>query len=510
MKHGTEPNIFGDRLRFAIEVNLLHDPDEETDAPWDSVGSWGRWRIWANGVNLCRMTLNIDGRDEDVDYVRWYLAPFFRWMADSWAPLLHESRLPGVGRIGDRRPRSAWESYVSALRTFGDEVQFDRWQAWSSRHSLRSCSEGGIVPDVMFQRIGDEIELSWGERQQPGAEFVRLDWDNGVLRAPFDCVADVMDQALGWFVTVPELKTRPWFPALEAAAEARTSLKPVSLVSWFVDSQEVPGRLTKMLLSASGGVRKWAESAVRLKWLAPLRPEVVMFGALSPEIDETAATALMGVILGARRSDDGMQALTDYVHSEPAWKSQAIWEQAYDFAEDLLDEADPDPTGPRTEIERLLSNLGVIVELCNLGWRGPRGAAIAGPSYSATIVVNSQNRFNQKTGGRRFTLAHELCHILYDQDLGTDLLHASTPWVSPSVERRANAFAAMLLMPRRRIHLQADNDHEELATQVARLADTLGTGKRALIPHLENIGEISEEEREDLQQRWYMDDEDQA
>lgn len=63
------------------------------------------------------------------------------------------------------------------------------------------------------------------------------------------------------------------------------------------------------------------------------------------------------------------------------------------------------------------------------------------------ILVNLRNSANAHTFGRRFTLAHEFCHLLFDRDVGAHLAIASGPWAPHDVERRANAFAAMFLMP---------------------------------------------------------------
>lgn len=46
------------------------------------------------------------------------------------------------------------------------------------------------------------------------------------------------------------------------------------------------------------------------------------------------------------------------------------------------------------------------------------------------------------------TLAHELCHLLVDRSKAAPLMIASTPWAPAEIERRANAFAAELLLPR--------------------------------------------------------------
>lgn len=113
----------------------------------------------------------------------------------------------------------------------------------------------------------------------------------------------------------------------------------------------------------------------------------------------------------------------------------------------MLDEADPDTGSASTRIEILLEDLGFLVKNVKLGPLGPRGVAFAGSDLKPTILVNIDNLKNKDKSGIRLTLAHEFCHILFDQSRARSLEHSSTPWASPSVEQRANAFAAMLLMP---------------------------------------------------------------
>lgn len=48
---------------------------------------------------------------------------------------------------------------------------------------------------------------------------------------------------------------------------------------------------------------------------------------------------------------------------------------------------------------------------------------------------------------KRFSLAHEICHLLLDREYGDELAIASGPWAPVAIEQRANAFAAAFLMP---------------------------------------------------------------
>ena len=49
--------------------------------------------------------------------------------------------------------------------------------------------------------------------------------------------------------------------------------------------------------------------------------------------------------------------------------------------------------------------------------------------------------------GYRFTVAHEVCHLLFDRDVGCRLAIANGPWDPQDVEQCADSFTAMLLMP---------------------------------------------------------------
>ena len=214
-----------------------------------------------------------------------------------------------------------------------------------------------------------------------------------------------------------------------------------------------------------------------------------MFGDLSPQISQAAATTLILEYLNARNENRATVRADEFDEEEPAWAVSSTWDNRYMLALDILDESDPAPNAPKTQLERLLLDLGVQWKTVRLGEFGPRGVAMAGPDVVPTILVNQDHIANEGRG-MRFTLAHELCHILFDREKAKTLLHPSTPWAPPSVEQRANAFAAMLLMPRHRARLGRHRKVEALKLEVDRLADTLGVSRSALRHHLFNIDEI--------------------
>ena len=483
--------VFGDKAHFAIE--LRHTPDTLTDIePETSRGSWGEWRLWVANINLCEFCLESNGELVELQEVRWFLAPLFVWLVENWMPLLHEKRLPVGGRFGESRPRSARAAYLSMVESAGDDFdRFRTWQAWGNRHALRAAAEGGILPDVFFQRMEDEIEISWGDRVQPGAESAAFVLEDGSARASVDGVASACYSAVEWFLELPEVQQCSWFNSLSKNwSEVRSQPAGIPALSWYLDCSPEPKSLTTTFLSAMKKLKKQLEFPGSHCWLSPLSPPIAMFGDLEPDISDGAAARLLAEYFDAQ-SDVGISSkLSDLISEEPAWSATSPWNNGYSLALEVLDEADPDSGSARTELEVLLKELGIQVRDVELGKSGPRGVAFAGSGLRPTILVNIENLKN-KHNGRRFTLAHELCHILFDQSKAKPLVHCSTPWASPSVEQRANAFAAMMLMPPYRARRPLAENVEELKHGIELMAKRMRVGRVALKRHLSNINQIS-------------------
>ena len=121
--------------------------------------------------------------------------------------------------------------------------------------------------------------------------------------------------------------------------------------------------------------------------------------------------------------------------------------------------------------------------------------AIAGEGFSPRILVNRNHPFNSNESGRRFTIAHELCHILFDRTRAKTITHISGQWANPGIEQRANAFAAYLLMPRRTLSAKIDPGPALEFADVRRLASELKVNVSALIEHLYNVDMIDDAAR---------------
>ena len=490
--------VFGTKSTFALEVRHARD-SVIGEEPEEWKGSWGEWRLWISGLNLCRFRQETAEGSVEVEEVRWFLAPLFKWIADNWMPLIHEHRLPPGGRVGDSRPRWARQAYLSMLESAGDDLErFAPWQCWASRHSLRAASAGGILPDVFVQRTEDDLEFSWGDRVQPGVGAATSLMEDGVARASVDAVAGALSSVVEWFLERQQANPASWVSELQTRwKETGQGAAGISALSWYLDSSPEPRALTEKFLTALERLKR-SLSLGQGPWLGSLSPEVAMFGDLSPNISSDAAERLLAEHVYACTDVGDSDKLTELVSSVPAWSTSSPWHNGYALARDILDEMDPDPGASMTRIERMLEDLGIRVREVHLGEQGPRGVALAGGELQATVLINLDDLRNTARG-RRITMAHELCHILFDRSHARALAHSSTPWASPAVEQRANAFAAMLLMPPTRAKLWGcRDDMAELKREVGQLADRLNVSRNALKRHLANIEEIGVDERDFL------------
>ena len=493
---------FGKPDCFALEYRLLPDPDGDAAAPAESVGSWGQWRLWVHGLNLTEHRLTLaTGAVSRQDCVTWYLAPLLRWLAMAWTPLLHEERLPGVVR----RALDGRSAYLAIASTRMDETEvFGPWQAWASRHSLRWAAEGGLVPDLFLRRLGDDIEISWGERQQPGGEAAEYVIEPGVAHVAAVDAAAALNEALMDAVSVQEWRGYEWHRHFRRRVAARPEpRKTKTALAWFLDGKPRPARLSKLFEEAvqKGGKRArfLLDGAVTAHAITQLSPAAAMFGSLSPNISEDSAIRLLAIAAGSRASGQERIPLEDHVEARPAWMAEMPWEDGYSLALDFRDALDMTETTEPVDLDGLLQRLNVGCHDESLGADGPLGVALAGPGIQPTIVVNTSHPNNGHGHGRRFTLAHELCHLLHDRDHARRIAHSSTQWAPLAVEQRANAFAAMLLMPPDAVkHAFHPRSRRPTLAEIAAMARTLQVGLRAAIQHLANLGTITEEDRDRL------------
>lgn len=481
---------FGDREHFAVRIELLPDPDEgRFSSPEESL-SWGRFDLWIQGRNLCA-----------PHGVTWYLLPLFEWFVSKWDALFHESRLPFLSEA-DISPWAQRDADVRFL-PYLSEDEADRreslWYEWTLRHGLRSAAEGGIFPDIILLREGGCVRFSWGPPPSAGTPLgCAFEHSRGEALLPLNAVCPPLYDALRR--VSDSILRRGCASALEDLSrvsalqknllELRT-VAPEERLTWLsgIGHTLEDARRKMALLKDSLGD---SFAAFALEGLSPNELALegsslasMMYGSTAPEIGEKDVLLLARSVMALPPSDVQPLRLSVSESSRP-------FLEGYEIADLLHEHLNTDTASPHAiDIEGILQGLGVYTDSITLDDECIMGVAVSRPGCAPSILVNENHEKNRTTQGRRFTLAHELCHLLLDRESGRPLAVASGPWAPRAVEKRANAFAAMFLMPKPMVDSMAAKCTED--TLVDTVAEHLKTGKLSTKWHLINLGFLPED-----------------
>ena len=501
--------LSGDTSVFAFRISFSPDPDEGRATDPAEAMSWGGFQIWVEGRNLCAHL----EEGERLDSVHWYLLPLMEWLVSNWNPLLHEERLPV-----ENKADSAWECLQKtrfpplAIEERGDEAAAweGAWYSWWTRHAILSAREGGLFPDVVFRRRRDQIEISWGGDRAVGApeHFQFLESAGGFARLPPKVVADALHDVLRHgadylFDLAPES------PRLQDMRDRVANLRAAGRhedqrLMWLAGLGADESSIHRGWRRLKGYLKEFKED-LRAPLLKAQVGELaiegscqaaMMFGSVAPNIQKSDALALARYMVGLHDPQGDPEPLREMIRHEPLSKSAGpSWEQGYELAEEIWDSvSDQMVDEGRVDIERLMQVLGVTVEEADIKDTSIRGVSFAGPEHRAGILINRMHEANAYPSGKRFTLAHELCHILFDREIGRRIAVASGPWAPRDIERRANAFAAMFLMPRVLVKEALASLTTRLDTRdgVAQISQRLRTSFEATLRHLTNLGFLDE------------------
>jgi Zn-dependent peptidase ImmA (M78 family) len=369
-----------------------------------------------------------------------------------------------------------------------------------------------LYPRVFFRRWGDQIEVSWKSTGLVGApdEF-RFAAPIGVSRHSVGEVAaalySIVKEATD--VLIERHPTSERVLALKETLEAVQQDRTQTRVEWLTGlSSERFGTIWSEARSALENVEDRIKETL-------LQPEVdrlvitasphlaVLFGSVDPDISVEDVLTLTRIMVEVYQDGDAREwprlpELEDLIEEVQA-SGLRDYEQGNRLADGYLHDLEINDE-ERIDIEELLTSFEIRLDRLALSDEGIRGLSIAGPGHRPAIFTNPAYHDGDTQQVRRFTLAHEFCHLLFDQQRAARLAVISGSWAPRDVERRANAFAAALLMPRALLDNAAASSVAipgtvEWIYEIARIADTNGM---ATLERLANLGLLDEHQREVL------------
>lgn len=503
----------GDPNHFAVRVEFVPNLDPGFATPEEDL-SWGRLQIWAGGRNLCE---HVD-RGEVRKALEWYLLPSLEWFAQAWDFLLHEQR-PPVSNSGE----TAWESLAQTNRP----ERFDRpggWDfeadqtnaAWTANHCLRTSRAGGLFPDVVIRRWRHEVELSWGETPVAGApDGFRFLQSVGAARVTPEAIARPLYEVLkraAQDLAVEQTQSPRLTALLECiksiAGDNRQLARTALLAglgqrqdTWLQRWQELRNRLDTELSGFGEAIKQWFEPAGGNPLCVSGSCEAaVMFGSASPTLKDTDVLTLATYLVRSSRKKPSPKWTTLVGDPQPLRAAESPWSAGYRLAQEWAAKVGlRHKRDGSVDVEEHLEKLGVGVTDIELEDVGTAGLAVYPDQGAPQIFANRRNPRCQFPSGRRFVLAHELCHLLHDRAHGQNLAMISGPWAPRELEQRANAFGAALLMPpdllKKGLYGRADDLD---FTSLLAVAKRLHVSPDALAHHLHNCALITETTRDVL------------
>ena len=500
-----------------IELNFENDPVSDR-ATAEERTSWGALKIWANGYNLCTH-YELGELHEAVNWNWWAL---LNWLAENWNPLFHEQALP-VWNAAEWAAKGMWD--INRPETF---EHFGEWDTeaeasadgWFRRHCLWSCRDGGLLPNVVIRRFFDDAEVSWTSHTPPGApDHFKFQLTSGGLRLPVAEVAEPLHQFLAYAVAyVADMSNT----AAAAALVKRVDLleaagQTIPRLGWLAGfgkrGRSYVHRFRQRLEAEVGALSKQAAGWFFLEaepglFISGHCQGTLAFGAVAPALNDDDRLTLASAMVQHRiPATEGGALLNLVARLDPPDTEDRPHTQGYDLARDWRELCGLNEDVV-LDMQEHLEWLGVNVQEAQLSDPNTSGVALLLADRAPLILLNrtcvkhTDSEGHVYPSGRRFTLAHELCHLLVDRSVGADLALVSGPWAPKAIERRANAFAAALLMPDAIIlrAYAAHGAHPSDGSVEALLAaaKTLDVSPDALSYHLHNCGFIRFAEREAL------------
>jgi Zn-dependent peptidase ImmA (M78 family) len=503
--------LAGDTSIFAVKIAFHSDPDRGFGSDAESSASWGTLELW---VADRKITAHVSG-DDTIGGVRWYLLPILQWFADNWEPLFHEER-PPVKLAADAAATSLQATRFPPLH-LAESIAgewFDEWQQWWQRHSLQSCREGGVVPDIIFRRLRDQIEISWQASRMAGVpHHVSFLVPSGCERLDPPQVVEslytVLSEAAAFLAKelpdserLRQLHTR--LLDIPGTAADREQGRLAWLAGLGRSQHAIKDGWQRVLAAFTGAnddlrdllTRQPTESR-RVLALEGSCHATLLFACVSPEIEERDVLTLARVMIQAHQPTT--QAWVNRLRLESDLDSDdKPWEQGYQIAEkfrkllSLAEDEIPD-------VDQILTRLGVKSDTMHLADASIHAVTVAGEGFLPTILLNEgRASVSLETRHRRFTVAHELCHLLVDRDRGAKLAIASGPWTLPRVEKRARAFAAAFLMPWAAVRraVATLSDRVDSLEAVRRIARALDTSELATLERLHDLNFLDDVQRD--------------
>lgn len=383
--------------------------------------AWGCLRLWLDNQLIWSQTTE-DGAEHPVE---WSWVDLLDGLGRIWPWLTLEEAYPipiapeHPGRINEALDQR-WDGLSESEREREEELMFD----FLHRHNLALLLRGISLPALFLLREGKEFVI-WTVETGP----IRARFEDVIrnLEQLGDCLADLVNDSTDSRAIQASKywRERNHSHKAELQLQIRTGMNVSELRQLFADN-----------LEHTDFVRNPYEDT-----------EIYAAARMTAgHIEISAQAKIIDAIRGLPKTHTPtLDTLARQVPDATQYGKEG-YEQGYGLAHWLRDQLalGDKPVDPDT----LLLEWGVPVSVLDMD---PKLSAVAvwGKQHGPAVIVNSQHGARSAfKHGRRTTVAHEICHLLYDRDRSLPVIDILGGLGPRFAEKRANAFAAEFLLPR--------------------------------------------------------------
>jgi Zn-dependent peptidase ImmA (M78 family) len=390
------------------------------------------------------------------------------WLAQQWYVIAYGK---------DVRPPLLRELSVAASRAYDDAQLMRRTEgedtivAWWLRHAIRAADDE--LPNIFFERQADELVVSW-DAAPTSTRFYSISYGEEVL--PVSFAVPVLRKLVRnrlQSVTIEEKERSRLLMATSGDAAAGyvalKQYKPAISTAW----------LTRVGFS-EGDARRFAVAGTSSHPIVGL----LRSSQDSPVFTDDYEQVLRLLKPSDSESYERLRKVAKGISS--AVDVRAPWESGYRLASLVREKLGRSPDD-QFDIEAEAREVGIDVHDVPLTDTTILGACVGSSAFAPLIVLNPSCPDASGVSGRRITLAHELCHLLFDRSRMQSLarFEGSTANTDRLIEMRANAFAVELLVP---MSTLIDDGHVvEGEEELKRISTERKVSLHALSRHVANL-----------------------
>ena len=391
-------------------------------------------------------------RTSETHGIEWTWGDLLSFFTSNWAWLLNEQGLPLpvkyspdilVGTAAD-----IWEELAQKNNTEFTKEQKRVLRTFCQRHDLAEAAPGIVLPSLFLMRMGNQLLFSSKKKQ------VLINIYDG-----YQLLSQVGDTIHRWMVPYADDGTQPLLDAWE------TRDKRVKEV--LVSKEHLLARMDR---DSFGALSCKMNHHWNNTWDGSIMQESEMFAAARMSSGFVSIAQQMDILDAIRICPainiECIEKVSQYLHNSGLSLSEfdeknTAYSQGYDLANKLreyLHREEIEPLDP----EKILTEFGVRIQ--EMEWQNTPIDALScwSDAHGPLILLNvGVGRRCSHEYGRRFTLGHELCHLLVDRSQALGLVDVLGGGMPDFVERRANTFSAEILLPRQLVAGEFKNNNEE-------------------------------------------------